>query len=197
MTPADVGRLSFVASLAVFDLMKTFIEDDIVTLKWPNDVLIDGAKAAGILLENGHTKGQSWVMVGIGINLLSHPSGLDYPATSVLAHMRADSLTAAEPTMTGPQAALVILSQRFDHWFNLYTAHGFAPIREAWRARAPGVPGPVRVRLSKESFTGQAVDLGGEGELQVRLPNGTIRDVHAGDVFFGRTDNGEHDASGD
>lgn len=176
--------LSFAAALAVYDTLETYVDAGKLSLKWPNDVLIGGEKSSGILLESGVAAGQKWVAVGIGINLLSHPEVTEFPATHVLAHIPPEALDNPEPILTGPDAVLAILAAKFEHWRIVYAEQGFAPLRAAWLARAYNVPGPVTVKLPKEQFSGQALGLGENGELQVRLQDGTIRDVHAGDVYF-------------
>lgn len=181
----EAALLSFVAALAVYDLVATYIDPVELSLKWPNDVLIERAKTSGILLETGHFGERMWVAIGIGVNLLSHPEETERAATHVMAHINPDDLIGPEPIMNGPNAAQAILAARFDHWFKVFKTSGFAPIREAWTDRASGIPGPVTVRLPSETFEGTAQTLGENGELQVRLEDGTIRLVHAGDVFFG------------
>ena len=180
-TIQEAARMSFVAALAVADCLGNYVAEDKVSLKWPNDVLIDGLKTSGILLESG--KGH--VIVGIGINLVSHPQLTPFPATHVLEHIGAELLNSPEPIMSGPDAVLAVLANRFDYWSNLASEEGFVSISKAWLARAHNVPGQVKVRLPKEEFSGQALGLDENGALRVRLDNGTIRYVHAGDVFFG------------
>lgn len=192
-SPSEAALLSFVAALAVYDVAAAYVPQTLISLKWPNDVLLSGAKTSGILLENGRYKGQDWVAVGIGVNLVSHPQGTDFPATHILEHIPNKDLQGAEPIMTGADAALAILAARFDHWRNMFLERGFEPIRKAWRERAANVPGPVTVRLAQESFHGEAVDLGANGELQVRTEDGTLQDVHAGDVFFGPSGKTKHE----
>lgn len=182
--------LSFVAALAVYDLAAAYVPENTISLKWPNDVLIGGAKTSGILLESGHYKGQLWTAIGIGVNLVSHPDNIDYAATHLAAHIPAEDLAGAEPKYPEPQAALAILSAAFDARRREFMTLGFAPIRQAWLERAGNIPGPVTVRLPGETFEGQATDLGEKGELRVRLENGTVRDVYAGDVFFAAADKG-------
>jgi len=184
----QAAQMSFVAALAVADTIIAYVAPNLVSLKWPNDVLIDGAKAAGILLENGTSQGGAWFAVGIGINLVSHPSGTPYRATHVLEYIASEKLECSEPVMTGPEAACALLAARFDHWRHVLMTEGFAPIREAWMARAKGIGETVTVQLPNDTFFGTALGLGADGELQVKLDNGTIRDVHAGDVFFGEQD---------
>jgi BirA family biotin operon repressor/biotin-[acetyl-CoA-carboxylase] ligase len=180
----NAAMQSFVAALAVYDLVKIYVPGSNVGLKWPNDVMIDGQKISGILLESGGAEGCKWIGVGIGINLMSHPSGTETPATHIIAHIPEEDLSGPEPIMTGPDAALAVLAERFDHWRHIFLTEGFTPIRKAWMDCAYNIPGPVRVRLPAETFYGEALGLGDNGELRVRLQDGNIRDVHAGDVFF-------------
>jgi len=179
-TPQLTGLLSFTAALALYDALETYIDPNDISIKWPNDVLVKGAKVAGILLEmrNNH------VLVGIGVNLVSSPEGTPYPATSLLANMTEAQLSQTEPAIPTPESVLAVLAARFQHWHDTLIERGFVHLRQVWLLRAKNVPGNVTVNLSNESFKGRAIDMGPNGELQVRLMNGTIRNIHAGDVFF-------------
>jgi len=164
----------FVAALALADTLEAYLPKELISVKWPNDVLLAGKKTAGILLESGKTHHQKWMVIGIGVNLTQHPEGTEYPATHVLEHILPSDLETPEPIMTGAQAVLAILASRFDHWRHILTMRGFEPIGAAWAERAHNVP-----------CEGDALGLDANGALRVRLAGGTIRDVHAGDVFFG------------
>lgn len=181
----QAAQVSFVAALALAETIAVYVPENRISLKWPNDVLIDGKKAAGILLESGSSHSKPWFIVGIGLNLMSHPDGTDYPATHVMDHMNLTVLDTPEPPVPTPKPTLAILAKRFDSWRHILVTEGFEPIREAWTIKAQGISGDVTVRLPNETFVGMAMGLGVNGELQVRLANGTIRDIHAGDVFFG------------
>jgi len=184
--PQHAAQMSFAAALAVADALAHYVPQQVISLKWPNDALLAGKKTAGILLESGQTHHQKWMVIGIGINLTHHPENTEYPATHVLEHISARDLSDPENVMTGgAQAVLAILAQRFDHWRHILSRKGFEPIGLAWTERAHNIPGPVTVRLPNEIFTGEALGLDANGALRVRLENGTIRDIHAGDVFFG------------
>ncbi len=171
-----LGLYSFVAAIAVYDTLVGLHPKGSWGLKWPNDLLLGKAKISGMLLETGKTHHQSWVIMGIGINLISHPSDTPYPATSLAVHM---------PQAPSPQHVLTELSGVFDSWRTEFKTKGFTPIRSAWLERAINLPGKVTVRLAQETFNGEAIDLCENGALQVRLSNGTMRDVHAGDVYLG------------
>ena len=184
-TVQQAAQLSFVAALAVADTLAHYVPNDFISLKWPNDVLLAGKKTAGILLESGQTHRHGWCIIGIGVNLTHHPEKTEFPATHLLDHIPADMLDRAEPIYTGPDAFLSSLSAMYSYYLTLFKEDGFEPIQRLWTARAHNIPGPVTVRLPNESFTGEALGLDANGALRVKLSNGTIRDVHAGDVFFG------------
>lgn len=179
--PQDAAKLSFVAAIAVAKALSAYSLTRQPGLKWPNDVLLGGRKVAGLLLEakSGH------VLIGIGVNLISHPDGGNIPATHLLEHIDPTALNSDEPEFTGAEGFLAILSRSFDKALRKHLAYGFSATRADWTALASGLPGPVTVRLPEETFVGQAESLLENGALRVRLENGTIRDVHAGDVFFG------------
>lgn len=177
----NAAKFSFVAALAVAETLKTYIAENKISLKWPNDVLVDGKKISGILLEGG----KDWIVVGIGVNLLSHPKHTESTATHLLDHIEPSLLSGPEPILTGPDTVLAILSSRFNYWRDIFLEKGFNSIRQSWLGWADNIPGAVIVRLSNEKFSGHALGLDENGALRVRLENGTIRDVHAGDVFFG------------
>jgi len=176
LKPQQRGLYSFALALGVYDALKSIHGSGSFEIKWPNDVLLEGAKICGILLEAGQTFDQAWVVGGIGINLVSSPSEVNYAAT----HFEEHSVW-QDPF--DPQVILNGLSETVDHWRTILENSGFEPLREAWLSRASNVPGSVTVKLPDETFDGKAIDLGLDGALQVRLANGTIRHVHAGDVF--------------
>ncbi len=185
--PLAGAQLGFAAALAIADTIKTYAPDANVTLKWPNDVLVDGAKISGILLETGGAQDR-WLIVGIGLNLTHHPlthgSGdTPYPATHLLAHIDEADLLGPEPVYTGVEAVMAVLSARFMHWRDLHSTHGFAPLRAKWLAQAQGMGERAQIRTGERTITARLVTLGENGELQIAHDNGTIEAVYAGDVF--------------
>jgi BirA family biotin operon repressor/biotin-[acetyl-CoA-carboxylase] ligase len=177
----EAAQVSFLAALAVGDLLRAYVPPSLVAYKWPNDVQLAGGKVSGILIESGRAPGGGvWLAVGIGVNLVSQPPDVERPAAAVAAHL--DGAHAAPPT---PDRALSQLSQSFARWFALWEAEGFAPIRDAWLAGAPGMGGPCIARLDKETVAGVAEGLDMDGVLLLRLPDGGLRRIAAGDVFFG------------
>ncbi len=168
---ALTGQLSFAAALAVAEMAAQLAPDAAVTVKWPNDVLADGKKLAGILLESGG----NWLAIGIGVNLASHPEGTDFPATSLA------GLGVAVPTA---EEALTLLAARFAHWYGAWMRDGFETLRSAWLARAKGVGAPIRARLaSRETREGVFEGIDASGALLLN-EGGRVRAIAAGEVFF-------------
>lgn len=173
--PAALARLSFHAALAVADLLARFAPATPIATKWPNDVLVDGAKAAGILLENlgpgaGHAAN---LAIGIGVNLAHHPDPgtCRWPPTSLAAE------TGRAP---GFEEALTVLAARLDHWLGVAD---FAAVRAAWLARATHLGKRIEVGLPDATLIGTFEDVDAEGALILRTAHGPRR-ITAGDVHF-------------
>lgn len=177
--PAEAANLSFVAALAVAEAIDPHVAPGAVSLKWPNDVLIGGKKTSGILLESWHGPYGFHLAVGIGVNVRTSPDGIDQPITCVTDHV-----PTGQPPVTADRL-FEGLRARFQDWFVVWTKLGFAPIAQAWLARASGVGQPIVVRLPHETLEGRFCGLAPSGALQLEQPDGTIVEVTAGDVFFG------------
>jgi BirA family biotin operon repressor/biotin-[acetyl-CoA-carboxylase] ligase len=178
-TPGDLAKFSFHASLAVADLFTHFAPSAEIATKWPNDALMNGKKAAGILLENfgpapessGGNKAN--LAIGIGINLTHHPdpSQSRWPPTSLAAE------TGRAP---GIEEALLVLADRLDHWLGI---SDFAIIRAEWLARATHLGQRIEARLPDRTLTGIFEDVDAEGALVLRTPAGPQR-ITAADIHF-------------
>jgi BirA family biotin operon repressor/biotin-[acetyl-CoA-carboxylase] ligase len=171
--PARAAQLSFVAGLAVHDAISHFAPAlaPRLTLKWPNDVLCGGRKAAGILIEaEGSTP--FVVAVGIGVNCRHHPEGTEYPATDLAA---AGADVSAEQLFTALSDTMLT---RLREW-----EAGFPLIRTEWLQRAAGLGGDLRVRLGSRELSGRFEALDDSGRLMLRRPDGTLETIAAGEVF--------------
>jgi BirA family biotin operon repressor/biotin-[acetyl-CoA-carboxylase] ligase len=181
VAPPEAARLSFVAALAVHDLVAAYAKHANVRVKWPNDVLVDGKKVAGILLESSGTEGQDivpWLAIGIGVNLGQAPTDAAYPATFVGAHGSAPS----------PAEALAELAEAWETRFRVWRVSGFSAIRDAWLAVAAGIGQQVEIRLPTETLQGRFETLMPDGALSLLLPSGARRAITAGEVFFAAKD---------
>jgi BirA family biotin operon repressor/biotin-[acetyl-CoA-carboxylase] ligase len=174
--PAEAAQASFVAALAAGDLADACVGPGAARLKWPNDVLVHGRKAAGILLEAGPRPDGLWLAIGVGANLASHPRDVELAATSFAEHMPTRAPT--------PRDALEILATRFEAWRAIWSQQGFAPIAAAWTERAYGLGRPCEARLPNRTLQGLAEGLEPDGALRLRLDGGAVERITAGDVFF-------------
>ncbi|MDE2165706.1 MAG: biotin--[acetyl-CoA-carboxylase] ligase [Alphaproteobacteria bacterium] len=169
------AQLGFAASLAVADALRHFASHAAVTLKWPNDVLLRGKKTAGILLESeGDAGGRvRFVVLGIGVNLASHPADSEFPATSFKAAASHD---------VAPEAFLTVLAPALLVWYERWRGDGFAGLRQAWLDRAAGLGEDLRARLPGETVEGRFAGLDDDGMLLLDGPTGRRR-IAAADVF--------------
>jgi BirA family biotin operon repressor/biotin-[acetyl-CoA-carboxylase] ligase len=171
--PERCPELSFVAALALHDAIGGRIPGLAarLVLKWPNDLLIDRNKFAGILVEG---EGAA-VAIGIGVNCVHHPDRTETPATDL----------ASAGVRTSPDSLFAPLSgamiARLAQWDR---SAGFAAIRADWLTRAAGVGKPIRVKTGEAELAGQFDGIDEAGRLVLRLADGTMQAVAAGDVFL-------------
>jgi BirA family biotin operon repressor/biotin-[acetyl-CoA-carboxylase] ligase len=144
-------------------------------LKWPNDLLLDKAKVAGILIEGvGIADRKIAVAIGFGVNCRHHPVETPYPATDV----------AAAGFPLSPEALLAQLGARWDERVREWDrGEGFAATRAAWLLRASGIGEAVEVRLPQQTLSGIFESINEDGALLLRRPDGGRIAVAAGDVF--------------
>jgi BirA family biotin operon repressor/biotin-[acetyl-CoA-carboxylase] ligase len=172
------AELSFVTALAVFDAVDAAGLQGLA-LKWPNDLLVDGAKVSGILIESapgpaGHQDQDPLLAIGIGINIARAPDETPYPATSLAAHGM--SVT--------PLSLLTVLANAFIARCRQWNkGAGFALIRQEWLERARGLGGPITVRLHDRVIEGEFLSLDDDGALEIRAGD-KVEKISAGDVFF-------------
>ena len=173
--PADRrAELSFVAALALHDAIGARIPgvSGRLLLKWPNDLLIDGCKCAGILIEG---EGDIAV-VGIGVNCTHHPSGTDFPATDLAAAGLRASPEKVFEALTGAMA------RRLAQWDR---GAGFAAVRADWLKRAASLGQDIKVAVTEGTRSGRFETVDDRGNLVLRLPNGSTETIAAGDVLLG------------
>lgn len=158
--------------MALDDALSAWAPANRLMLKWPNDVLLDGAKLAGILVERA---GEA-VILGFGVNLAHHPDGLDPPSTSFAA--------AHIDPLPSPAQLLAALRDAMTDWRARWRTEGLAPVRTRFLARAHPAGTRLVARLADGSaISGRFEGLAADGALNLRLDNGAIRAIHAADVF--------------
>ena len=172
-TDPSPASLAFVTAVAVFDAVRLMAPQVPICVKWPNDILTpDGAKLCGVLLE----RASDAVVVGIGLNLVWHPQNLERKVTDLL------TLGATPPYA---QTAVEIVAEVFARYLAIWRQSGVEVIVRHWEARAH----PRGTALSAKLPDGVHLDglyagLNEDGALQLRLADGSIRAIHAADVFL-------------
>jgi BirA family biotin operon repressor/biotin-[acetyl-CoA-carboxylase] ligase len=181
-SPADAARLSFVAALAVHDALRAVCGPSLnVALKWPNDVLLNGGKLSGILLESAGAAGQvATLAIGIGINLAAAPD----PAAVENGATRPVSLLGETGLTVTPDDFLDALACQFDDWHRQLRAYGFGPIRNAWLARAAKLGETITARTGTSETTGRFDGIDETGALILTGPRGR-HVIPAADIYFG------------
>jgi BirA family biotin operon repressor/biotin-[acetyl-CoA-carboxylase] ligase len=174
---AECAQLSFLSALAVADTVGRYATGSDIRVKWPNDVLVDERKIAGILLESASATGNrlDWLAVGIGINLAGHPEDTEFPATSLKG-------MGCEPP--SPRGALCLLATSWAKWYDVWMTGGFEPIRDAWLARATRLGTRIRARLQDGETFGLFEGIDDSGALILRESQNRTRVIAAGEVFF-------------
>lgn len=175
------AQRSFVAALALADaLTQATGRPEGITLKWPNDVLLNGMKVAGILLE---TAGQGGVMaplaIGIGVNLAHAPDATALETDA----LPPTSMLSATGAQLDPETFLALLAPAFADWEARLGTHGFGPLREAFLDRAARRGEIITARTGRSTITGTFSDIDATGALVLTTRRGR-QAVQAADIFF-------------
>lgn len=173
--PAVAATLGFAAGVALVGALRSFFVE--AELKWPNDVLLRGAKLSGMLLEaETLAEGRMAVVTGIGVNVVGAPQGVPYAATS---------LAEAGFALSAGQ----LFARLSDHWVEARRlwddGRGMPELRNRWLTHAAGVGGPVTVRIGGRTVTGTFETIDDGGHLIVATADGRRLPIASGDVFFG------------
>jgi BirA family transcriptional regulator, biotin operon repressor / biotin---[acetyl-CoA-carboxylase] ligase len=165
--------LAFVAALAVYEAITESAPGVSIQIKWPNDILSgDGAKLCGMLLE----RRDDAVVVGIGVNIASAPENTGRAVAC---------LNALGAPLMEPQAFLEVLANHFATQLDIWRTYGIGVILQAWEARAHPKGSTVSAHLPDgDRITGQYAGLSEEGAFTLSLADGSIRAIHAADIFL-------------
>lgn len=179
--PTDHALRSFVTALALYDaLVEITGRPELFSLKWPNDVLLNGQKLAGILLESGSVGGAPYLSIGIGINLrhVPPPEVLEPGATPPVALSEATGISVT------PEEMLDYLAAAFARREAQFATYGFGSIRTAWLAHAARLGEVVTARMPGREVTGTFVTLDDHGAIVLQTAQGRVA-VPAADIHFG------------
>jgi BirA family biotin operon repressor/biotin-[acetyl-CoA-carboxylase] ligase len=175
-TPRSAPQLAFAAGIALAHALRRLVpEPSRIRVKWPNDILLDGAKLAGILVEGRLLANSAYaVAVGVGVNCQSAPTDVLYPAAA---------LAAAHATRHKAEDVLSLLSGEIVYWLD-NLEQGFDAIRAEWLSLAAGIGAPIRVKTATQQFEGIFQSIDAEGRLILVDASGA-HTIEAGDVLLG------------
>lgn len=172
------GELAFVVAVALSAALDEYIDTKKhqKKLKWPNDILIDGLKISGILLESDIKDNQlNGIVVGMGVNVFHAP----------------DLAINLEQVSSKPVYVNVVrdvILEKLSYYYSLWQEKGFEPIREKWLDQAYGIGDAMTARLPTESHKGIFKGLTPEGSLILENEAGEEQIIHAAEVHFGSED---------
>lgn len=177
-SPAEAARRTFMASNALFEALAIYVDRSKLSLKWPNDVLLNGGKVAGILLESsGGGPFVDWLSVGFGVNLREAPPSEPDAAFAPV------SLLGEGGEAVAPEVFLSVLAGAWATQDGKLRAFGFARIRDDWLRHAARLGETITARTAREEITGMFDTIDDEGNLVLITGKGP-RAIAAADVFF-------------
>lgn len=167
-----VATLALVSAVALHQVISAYAPDSGIQIKWPNDIVAGGAKLAGILLE----RSGDGVVIGFGVNLASHPDLLDRAATS---------FPAMGYGAPDPENFIHDLAVAFERYVANWRSIGLPVVIKLWLAAAHPLGSALSARLANgEVYDGIFDGLADDGALRLRLADGAVRVIHAGDVLL-------------
>ncbi|WP_323770137.1 biotin--[acetyl-CoA-carboxylase] ligase [Antarctobacter sp.] len=179
-TPDKMALRSFVTSLALYDALEALTGTAIgLALKWPNDVLLNGGKLAGILLESIGGPG-GHLAIGIGVNLLAAPDAIQVETHAV----PPVALLSETGVRVTPEAILNALATAYAVHEARFVTYGFEPIRSLWLQRAARLGETITARTTRDTVTGVFETVDATGQLVLKTPKGRVT-IAAADIFFG------------
>ena len=179
--PGDVARLSFVAALALYDALGGLIgPHGRLALKWPNDVLLNGGKLSGILLESsGAGTAVQVLAIGIGVNLAAAPDNTLLEGGA----LRPVSVASETGLTIPPEELLDALAPAFARWQLQLRDYGFVTIRNAWMARAARLGETIIARTGQSETEGRFDGIDDSGALMLTTARGRVL-IPAADIYF-------------
>lgn len=178
VTPQQAPQFTLVTAVAVVNAMKALYKEFQPSIKWPNDILINGRKCTGILTEMiAEIDRVEALLIGIGINvnqdLSDFPEELQSIATSI----------SIEENKAIDRAELVATILKYlENYSNQYIESGFGPIKKLWESASGTIGKRIKATTLTEVIEGQAIGITEEGVLEIRLANGEVKSIYSADI---------------
>lgn len=175
---SEMSQLSFVTSCALEKTIGSIIKENNleqkIELKWPNDVLLEGKKISGILLETTGSRSE-YLIIGIGINLLYSPELPDILTTN----LKSEGIKQLDYSVVIDK-----LITNFVEYYHNWLETGFLGIREYWLKKAYNLGKNTVIKLPNSIIKGKFIDIDLTGQMMIKLDTGQIKPISSGDVFF-------------
>jgi BirA family biotin operon repressor/biotin-[acetyl-CoA-carboxylase] ligase len=182
IAPNEISRITLLAAIAVAQAIRDVASLE-VTIKWPNDIMMNGKKLCGILTEmKAEQDSVDFVVLGIGINVNIPKSALLKGATSIKEELHRPGVKAAVSRVELTKRVL----ERLEEYYNLMKSEGFEPIIDIWKDLSVMIGSRVKVSLHGKTFEGLAHDINPDGALVVRTESGVLEKISSGDVVMVR-----------
>jgi BirA family transcriptional regulator, biotin operon repressor / biotin---[acetyl-CoA-carboxylase] ligase len=179
LTPQQAPQMTLVAAVAVTRAIEEVAGVN-PSIKWPNDILIDGKKVTGILTElQADPDRVKAIILGIGINVNQNDEDFPEELKSIATSLKMVN------GKTINRAKLIAKTLEFlEHYTNLYVAHGFSPIKLLWEGYSNTVGKRIRAVMFNETIEGIAMGITEDGMLNLKLDDGSIRGIFSADIHF-------------
>jgi BirA family biotin operon repressor/biotin-[acetyl-CoA-carboxylase] ligase len=175
----SLPQLSFLAAVAVADALQHILPDKKnITLKWPNDVLVNNQKIAGVLLETEPLSSKPndiAVIMGIGVNVMQAPEQVMYPATCLAEQI--DGLY-------DPNDLLDQCLDQIKYYYNMWLSDGFKPIRNLWMRRAHGLGKEITIGINGRLYDGEFTNIDDSGSLIIFNERGEEESISSAEILF-------------
>ncbi|WP_438382101.1 biotin--[acetyl-CoA-carboxylase] ligase [Asaia sp. BMEF1] len=171
---ALIQVMPFLVAVAVHEALGSFLPRAGLRLKWPNDVICEGAKLCGVLIERGGASGSAWIVTGVGANLVTAPE-IEGRRTVSAAALGAE---------IAPEALAVAILDQFGLWLGRWEREGFEPVRKAWLDRAHEPGARLAVQRGGDYIEGFFAGLDANGRLLLQTDRGEIQTFAAGDILL-------------
>lgn len=171
---SELSLLSFIAVVAMGQAISNLNKENLIQYKWPNDILVNGKKTCGILLESDVEFGKvNFVVVGIGVNINSNPDNTLYPATNLW----------SEKINIDPENLLKDFLDQFSKLYEEWLIYGFTPIRNLWLKNAFNLGKIIRLNLADKKLSGLFRNFDENGNLVIELSNQEIVVISSGEIW--------------
>ncbi len=182
IAPNEISRITLLAAVAVALAIRDVASLE-VTIKWPNDIMLDRKKLCGILTQMKAEQDRvDFVVLGIGINVNTPKSELPKGATSIAEELKSRG---GKINLSRVELTKKVL-ERLEEYYNLMKSEGFEPIIDIWKDLSEMIGSRVKVSIHGKTFEGLAHDINPDGALVVRLDSGVLEKVSSGDVIMVR-----------